>query len=366
MNTWLRMACVVAMIAGTAGPAAAQDAAAIRRQAQREAQETRRQAQQQAQREREQTQRERERDRGRGRDNNDRRNWPEITEQFSRTVRLGRTGIVDIETMSGDVTVTGGSGTDVRIEAVKRVRQPDEERARAILADASIDVSERPGRLEIRTSTPRTRSAAASVDFTLEVPNGADVIVKTMSGDVRVSNIRGELRADTLSGDLIVSSVSRVQHARTVSGDIDMSGVEGDIIAGTMSGDVVVHSVKARSLRLEAVTGDVRLTDIELERADIGTINGDIDYTGRLARGGRYELHTHSGDIRVTPAAAAGFDLEANTFNGDVVSEFEMKLGPRPDNDRRRSNRSVRGTFGDAGAVVSLRSFNGDITIVKR
>ena len=35
--------------------------------------------------------------------------------------------------MSGDIIVTGGGGNDVRIEAIKRVRHPNESEARALL-----------------------------------------------------------------------------------------------------------------------------------------------------------------------------------------------------------------------------------------
>jgi DUF4097 and DUF4098 domain-containing protein YvlB/Sec-independent protein translocase protein TatA len=344
MSTWLRIVCVVAVLAGAVAPAAAQDAAAARRRAQQTAQETRRQTQRQAQ-ERARTQREQ----ARNRSQNNRQNWPEVTEQFSRTIRLDRGGIVDIENISGDITITGGGGNDVRIEAVKRMRHADEQQARALLPELRIDVIERAGRVEIRTGYPRTRGISGEVDYTLAVPSGADLVIKTISGDLRVSNVRGELRAGT------------------VSGNVEISGAEGDISARAMSGDIAVRGAKARSARLETVSGDLRLTDVELERADLGTMSGDIDYAGRLARAGRYELRTHNGDIRVTPVNPSGFDLEASTFNGDVVSEFELKLGPRPDNRGRRGvNRTVRGTFGDAGAVIALRSFNGDITIVKR
>jgi hypothetical protein len=343
------------------------EAARERAQRQRDAQREREQRLRDAQRERQQQQQQRERgDQQRG----NTRDWREATESFSRTVRLDRTGIVDIENIAGDITITGGSGNDVRIDAIKRMRNPDEAQARVLLQQLQIDVTERPGRVEIRTVHPRARNSMGEVAYTLAVPTGADIVVKSVSGDVRVSNIKGELRSETINGNVVANAVSRIQSVKTVSGDIDITAAEGDITAGSINGDLILRSVKARSATLETISGDVRTTDVELERANIGSVNGDIDYVGRIARGGRYELHTHSGDIRITPVNTSGFELDASTFNGDVVSEYVMKTStPLPQSFAARrggGNTATRGSYGDAGAVLALRSFNGDITIVRR
>jgi DUF4097 and DUF4098 domain-containing protein YvlB len=351
-----------------AAAAGLQDGPAARRQTEQRAQETGRQAQQRARAARREAQERarQQRDEIRERAASNRRNWPDATEPFARTVRLERGAIVDIENINGDITITGGGGNDVRIDATRRMRHPNQERARALLPELRVAVVERPGRLEIRTEHPRVRGAVGEVTYTLTVPSGAGVVVKTISGDVRVSNIRGELRAQTVSGNLITTSAARIHTAKTVSGNIEISGAEDDISAGSLSGSVTLRGVKARSARLETVSGDVRLAEVELDRADVGTMSGDIDYTGRLARAGRYELHTHSGDIRVTPVSPSGLDVEASTLNGDVLSEFDLALSSRGGAGGRGTSQTVRGSYGDGGAVISLRSFNGDITIVKR
>lgn len=325
-------------------------------------------AQEQRERQREQAQEQRQRQRELERERRDRRDARELTEQVSRTARLGRTGIIDVETQSGDITITGGSGTDVRIEATKRVRNSDDARARALLSELRVDVNERPGRVDVRTFHPRGRNSGGQIDFIVTVPNGADVFVKTMSGDVRVTSVRGELRAETMSGDVSVTGASRIQSAKTMSGDLQITDAEGEVTGSTMSGDVILRNIKGRSLNIGTVSGDLVLTDIDVERADVGSINGDVDFSGRLQKGGRYELHTHQGDVRLTPMASSqGFDVEGSTFNGDIVSQYALKLTQETEAGARRGvNKSIRGTFGDASAFVSLKSFNGDITIIRR
>ena len=43
--------------------------------------------------------------------------WPEVVESFSKTVRLGRNGTLDLENFAGNIIITAGREDDVRIEA---------------------------------------------------------------------------------------------------------------------------------------------------------------------------------------------------------------------------------------------------------
>ena len=97
----------------------------------------------------------------------------------------------------------------------------------------------------------------------------------------------------------------------------------------------------------------------------------DITFTGRLVRNGRYEVLTQSGDIQFSPTGNDGFDLDVSTFSGDIRSDLTMTVNgtSRSTFDGRRGRgpwRSLKGTFGDASAVITLRSFNGDIVVSKR
>jgi hypothetical protein len=82
-----------------------------------------------------------------------RNNGPEQTETFSRKVKVGRDGRVSISNIAGDIKITGGSGDDVTIEAVKRTRGD-----RGQLGAVQIVVDDRPGRVEVRTEYESDRS----------------------------------------------------------------------------------------------------------------------------------------------------------------------------------------------------------------
>jgi DUF4097 and DUF4098 domain-containing protein YvlB len=180
--------------------------------------------------------------------------------------------------------------------------------------------------------------------------------------------VRGELRAETVSGDVVAAQLGRVRTVKAVSGDIQITDAAGEeLTAGTVSGDVIARALRVKAIDLESVSGDVRFTEVDADRATLRSISGDIEYSGRLARSGRYDMQTHSGDIRLSPTGNTGFDFEATTFSGDIRSDFELRGGQTVDaSNRRAMNRSLRGAVGDASAVLTLRSFNGDIVLIRR
>jgi hypothetical protein len=297
---------------------------------------------------------------------------PEVVERFSRNVRLGRGGTFDLSNVAGAIVVTGDGGDEVRIEAVKRTRAPNEADGKARLQEVRIEVRELGNRVEVDTEYPRRRNnRGVWVDYTVAVPRDANVTLKTVSGDTRVTNIRGELRTQSVSGNIAATGARRLSELKTVSGDIQITDAEAEshVNATTVSGDLSIRGLKARGIDLDTVSGDVRLDGMDCGRASVRTVSGDVQYGGALANNGRYDMQTHSGDIRLT-VSSSGFDVDATTYSGDVRSDYAVTLlgNQSTERDRRRgrADTTIRGSFGDAGAILSLRSFSGDIAIVRR
>ena len=298
----------------------------------------------------------------------------EQTERFSRKVRVGRDGRVRVENISGNIVITTGSGDEVSIEAVKRTRGSQNE-----LANVQIIVDERPGRVEIRTEHERNfrdrgRSDHTSVDYTLTIPSGASIDAHSVSGSVKVTGARGAARAETVSGDVVVVDCPKLELAKSVSGNVTLSGVQtdGDLAAGSVSGDVIAKAVKVHGLDLNSVSGNLSVTDVTCDRLAAKSVSGNVEYAGGLARGGTYDINVHSGTIRLTLSNPPGFVFNANTFSGSIRSDFPMTIGGDADRtsrgDRRSfmGNRSMRATYGDGSATLTLRSFSGDIVLSKR
>ena len=292
---------------------------------------------------------------------------PGYTESLTRRLKLGRGGTLELTNTAGDVRVSGTRGNDVRIDAVKHVWAANETEARAQLEDLQVRITERGDVVDVRTDMPRWRGVNAAVDYTVSVPTSASVVLRAVSGDVTITNIRGELRIETISGHVTGSSLGARSLIKGVSGAIDISDSEGtELTVSTVSGAVTLRDLKVRTLDVTSGGGPVRL-DVESERVRARSLGGSIDYVGPLARSGRYELQSHSGRLQITPTTSGGFDVDAVTVSGQFRSDVPLTVAERLQQPRgRRGDRRVTGTVGDGSALVFLRSFSGEIVIGRR
>ena len=304
------------------------------------------------------------------------RQGPEETDRQVQTFKVGADGALDLSNISGDVRVTGDDGNEIRIEAVKRVRHRDANEARRLLQQLRVEAVQIGGRIEVRTLYPRRndqsreRGLSARVDYVVTVPVAAAVAVKTISGNAVVAKVNGEVRAETVSGDVSVTATPNVASARTVSGNVMARDVGGanTLSLSTVSGTVTASGLKARSLECGAVSGSIELSGIQVERLLAKSVSGDIEFGAVLAKGGRYEFGAHSGNIRVILASDVGFELDASTFSGSVRSDFPVTLRSQTasSRDRRDANRTIRGAYGDAGAILSIKTFSGTVVISRK
>jgi DUF4097 and DUF4098 domain-containing protein YvlB len=366
MTLWTRLAAIAVLAAIVAAPAAAQDSDGggragrrglggpdrlrVRQDAIRERQAELRRARQAA------------------------RIGPSATETVVKTVKLERSGAFSLENVSGTVTVTGGSGDRVRIEAVKRAWQRTEADARALLGDVDVDIAERSGSVTVQTVLPAGTGLSVDVDYTVTVPSSASVSIRTVAGDVRVADIRGELRIESASSSITASTIAQLRSVRTVSGAIQLDNVESDdMVASSLGGSVTIRGLKARSVDLRSVNGDVRIVDGDAERVTAQTLSGRVEFSGKVARAGRYSLQSRTGDVRFAAGADDDFDLEATTLTGTLRSDVAVTLDERRaergarrgGGARGRGGRVMRGLAGQGGALVTLRTVSGSIVVAR-
>ena len=89
-----------------------------------------------------------------------------------------------------------------------------------------------------------------------------------------------------------------------MSGDVDLTSAasDADLNASTVSGNIRAKGLKARGLTLGTVSGDVTLTDAACERLSVKSVSGSVEYSGTLAKSGRYDVNSHSGTVRLALA----------------------------------------------------------------
>jgi DUF4097 and DUF4098 domain-containing protein YvlB len=293
------------------------------------------------------------------------RKGAEANQTIVRTFKVAPGTSLDVFNMAGDVTVTGVSGDQIAVTAVKQVWGGD---GKAQLENIGVDFNETSGRLEVRTSLGRARNSQAEVSFTIDVPFDTPVFVRTISGDVTVAKVRGDLQVESTSGTVEATGTPRVLRLKTISGDVRITDASApDVLsASTVSGSVEARGLKARGLEVVSVSGDLVLFNTACDRAQLRTVNGNVQYVGSMSKGGRYEISSHSGDVRFELVGNGGFELSARTFNGEVNSELPLVMGKQPDEGDipgMPKNHDIRGTYGDGSALLIVKTFSGDVTV---
>jgi Putative adhesin len=173
--------------------------------------------------------------------------------------------------------------------------------------------------------------AGGSTDLRTDVELG-EVSVRTASGDVRLDSSRGELEVKTASGDIAVGAIASDATLVTVSGDLEVERLDASLTARSVSGDVTIGAV-AGELGLSTTSGDVDVKSVE---------NGDV------------RVQTVSGDVRLGVARGTRVWIDAASVSGDLGSELGLE-GEQVE------------TEADSPGVVPLhvKTVSGDVSIVR-
>jgi hypothetical protein len=293
-------------------------------------------------------------------------------ETTTRTVNIGANGEIDLTNIAGDITISRGGGNATTIEVVKSARGTSDADAQEMLKLVRVEINERGSRAEVRTIYPDRqqrgdrRNINVSTVYTVTAPAGTRVVARSISGNIRVTDIQGELVLDTTSGNVDVTNAARVTRAKTVSGNVTLSRVraESGLEASSISGNVILRDVEARRLSLNSISGNVQIESAISERVEAQTMSGNVVFGGRLAPKGRYDLKSHSGDVRLRLDGDTGFELDASTFSGSIRSDLPLttRAGQTVMSPPGRG-RSFRGTFGDGSAVINATTFSGSVVV---
>jgi len=291
-------------------------------------------------------------------------------ERTTKTFRLGPSGSLALGNISGDIVVTRANGADTTVEIVKTARGRDAADARELLQLVTVDAVERNGRAEVKARYPsgdearrnNRRNINVSVAYTVTAPAGTRISAESISGNVKITDIKGDVSATTISGDVRITG-GHVGTAKTISGVVEISDaqVDGALESSSVSGDVILRRVSAKRVDAGSVSGEIRLEDVQADRISAHTTSADISMSGPLAKNGRYDLKGFSGDIRLVLAGNTGFEVDASSFSGDIrAADFQFTA-------RGRIGRhSLNGTYGDGSAVLDLSTFSGSIIISKK
>jgi DUF4097 and DUF4098 domain-containing protein YvlB len=200
----------------------------------------------------------------------------------------------DAPSPHNEVRITAGSGS------ITVIGEPRED----VAADGSADVrSGLDGSVEVVSRRP-------SGALTVRCPEGADVVVGTRSGSLKLRGRLGAVRATTISGGIEADEVLSA----------DLRAMSGSIVVGSCAGTCRVKT-KSGSARIGAA-GAVEVTigsgTVTVERVDgaarVRAVSGSV-HVGAQGHG-RVEVETMSGSITIILPVGCRPDVRARTLSG--------------------------------------------------
>ena len=281
---------------------------------------------------------------------------------FERILELHEGSTFQLTNTSGDITVRGVTGRYATIRGIKTVVEMNIADSASLLEATAMIVEEGEESISVAFRQPpavlRGEAAPVSVNITIEIPLDVALVLRSTSGNIKVSGMEGEISLESDSGSISVTDVAGYVSAGSVRGTISIEKGSSGADANTVSGDITLTDVDDR-IRATCVSGDITIRGGVLTEIWANNTGGDIQFSGPVAIGARYQLMSHSGDIEFIAEEESAFQVSLSTVSGSISAPLELNL-----TGNRTSRRSLIGIIRDSGASVELTAFSGDITLI--
>lgn len=257
------------------------------------------------------------------------------------TIRVDRGSRLRVQSMAGDITVSTWDRNELRIRA-------DHSRRTQLTIEQNGSVVDVGGRA--RMGMP------GAVDYLITAPRWMALELGGMNAEVSIEGTEAEVRVETLQGDIVLQGGGGNITLGTTNGDITVRGARGRLDLRATAGGVRVFDSEG-DIRVESVSGDAELYDVRARSVEVQTVSGDLVLSGTIADGGTYSLFTHSGDIVLGIPQRSNARLSLSSANGEFRLGFDLQA-------ERTSRRRQTFRMGSGSATVELETFSGDIRVV--
>lgn len=231
-------------------------------------------------------------------------------DSWTRSYPLAQGGRLELINVNGRIDAEPASGGTVELVGERTAKASTDDAARDLLGKVEMreEISESRARVEVRA--PRTFGVSnVEVRWTVRVPKGVVVDLRTVNGRVALTGLEGEVHAQTVNGGVEGKRLSvTTLEASTVNGGVDidlatpLSG-EGSISLEAVNGGVAlaIHGDSKASVTARVTNGGIRTTDLDLQvigeqsrRRLEGTLNGG---------GSRVTLQTTNGGVQLSKSS---------------------------------------------------------------
>jgi len=150
---------------------------------------------------------------------------------MTRSIRVGKSPRIRIDSVGGDLSITGWDGEDMLIKA-------DDDEVRFDQNEGEVSLS-------------------CDDDLSLRIPNGTFLAIATVGGDAAIRGVMGDIQLKEISGDLSIRDAGSIT-IESVQSDFSLRGAKGNLYLKNAHGDVSIRDVEG-NIMLDSVADDLAL-----------------------------------------------------------------------------------------------------------
>jgi hypothetical protein len=237
------------------------------------------------------------------------------TDTWSRTYKVPSTGRFELINVNGRITAEPADGAEVIVEGRRTAKARSDEAAKELLA--KIEIREEVGESTVRVESRPPRFGGFSgheIEWTIKVPKGVVLDVRTTNGDVRLNNLSNDIHARTTNGGVKGAKITPgVIEASAVNGGVEFElaspldatdSVEMETVNGGV--ELSMPSESKATIAARCVNGGVRVDGLEITREDEGNdFERKRRLTGTMNGGGaKVTMSTTNGGVRLIRAGS--------------------------------------------------------------
>jgi hypothetical protein len=232
-------------------------------------------------------------------------------ETWTRSYTLAPGGRLELINTNGRISAEPAAGDTVEVVGLRTAKASSDEAAKELLAKVEMreEVSAASVRIEVRS--PRFSGMSGhQVEWTIKVPKGVKVDLRTINGGVKLTGLQGDILAKTTNGGVSGTGiVSQSVEASAVNGGVEIEfgsplSADAKVDLQTVNGGVGIGmpSESRATISARAVNGGVRVTDLNIQKDEQ---SGDFESKRRLqgtmnGGGARVNLNTVNGGVRLS------------------------------------------------------------------
>jgi hypothetical protein len=231
-----------------------------------------------------------------------------VDRSFSENVPVAGHSVIRLDAVNGEIVITGLPGaTSVFVTAELQVgSNVSQQHAQEGLDQLKVLVADGADEIFVQTLQPENMDGRQYVvNYTINAPSDLAVDVTQVNGHVTVLNIESPLFAEVGNGNVYLSDIFGVATVSVEDGSVDATVTlppGGEVMISTGIGDIDLRVPKSTSAELFALVGFGAITWDNLDL--LNAVHTNQSLTGTLGDGtGLIDLDTRNGNVDVT-----GFD----------------------------------------------------------